>query len=81
MNHSDTYRDYLVATNELLIEFAREAEEKISRTRGTEEGKFDAGYVMGFHRVISLMQQQADAFGFELADIGLEGIDPNRDLI
>lgn len=77
---SNTYLDYLVATNELLLEFAREAKEKLDATRGTEESNFYAGYVMGFHRVISLMQQQADAFGIDLKEVGLEGIEPNRDL-
>jgi hypothetical protein len=35
---------------------------------------------MGFHRVISSLQQQAPAFGLEVRDVGLEGIDPDRDL-
>ncbi len=80
MSRSDTYLDYLVATNELLLEFAREARGKLDATRGTEEGEFNAGYVMGFHRVISLMQQQAEAFGIDLDVVGLKDIDPNRDL-
>jgi hypothetical protein len=35
---------------------------------------------MGFHRVVSLAQQQAAAFGLELEELGLAGVDPNRDL-
>lgn len=77
---ADTYRDYILATNELLLEFAREAKEKADATRGTEGGDFDSGYLMGFHRVVSLMQQQAEAFGLETSDIGLDGVDANRDL-
>jgi hypothetical protein len=80
MKADETFRHYLVATNDLLLQCAREAKRQAERTRGTEAGKFDAGYLMGFHRVISLMQQQAPAFGIEVGDIGLEGIDPNRDL-
>jgi len=80
MNSGDTFRNYLIATNELLLEFAREAKRQADATRGTEAGNFDVGYLMGFHRVISLLQQQAPAFGLEVRDVGLEGIDPDRDL-
>ena len=31
--------------------------------------------------VVSLMQQQADAFGLPHSDLGLEGIDPENDLL
>ena len=80
MNSGDTFRNYLIATNELLLEFAREAKRQADASRGTEAGNFDAGYPMGFHRVISLLQQQAPAFGLEVRDVGLEGIDPDREL-
>ncbi len=80
MSAEETYRDYLLATNELLLEFAREAKRQADTTRGTDAGNFDAGYLMCFHRVISLMQQQATAFGLEVNDVGLHGIDPNHDL-
>jgi hypothetical protein len=80
MSGEEILRRYLLATNELLLEFAREAKRQADRSRGTEAGRFDAGYLMGFHRVISLMQQQAPAFSLEVKDVGLEGIDPNRDL-
>jgi hypothetical protein len=80
MSGEQTYRNYLLATNELLLEFAREAKAQADETRGTEAGTFHAGYLMGMYRVISLMQQQAPAFGLEVDDIGLAGIDPIRDL-
>jgi len=80
MSDGETFRRYLQATNELLLEFAREAKRQADATRGTEAGSFDLGYLMGFHRVISLMQQQAPAFGLEVSDVGLEGIDANQDL-
>lgn len=80
MNDAETFRLYSLATNELLLEFAREAKLQAYATRGTEAGEFNAGYLMGFHRVVSLMQQQAAAFGLELHELGLADIDPNRDL-
>jgi hypothetical protein len=80
MTANDTFRHYLLATNELILESARDAKRQADATRGTEPGNFDAGYLMGFHRVISLMQQQAAAFGLDVSDIGLEDVDPNREL-
>ena len=37
--------------------------------------------LMTLHEVVSLMQQQAEAFNIPLADIGLDDIDPEKDLI
>lgn len=42
--------------------------------------EFYEGYILGFHRIVPLMQQQALAFGIELKDLQLEGIEPDRDL-
>jgi hypothetical protein len=42
---------------------------------------FALGRLMGMHEVISLMQQQADAFGIAVDEIGLDGIVPERDLV
>ncbi len=36
---------------------------------------------MGLHEAVSLMQQQAVAFDLRLDEIGLEGLDPERDLL
>jgi hypothetical protein len=80
MNNLETFRLYLLATNELLLEFALEAKAQADATRGSDAGNFNAGYLMGFHRVVSLAQQQAAAFGLELDELGLMGVDPNRDL-
>jgi hypothetical protein len=39
MNANAAFRHYLIATNELLLEFAREAKLEADRTRGTQEGE------------------------------------------
>ena len=80
MSAEESIRRYLLATNELLLELAREAKRQADSTRGTEADSFNAGYLMGFHRVVSLMQQQASAFGLEVSEVGLEGINPNYHL-
>jgi len=42
---------------------------------------FSTGYMAGFHRVVSLMQQQAEAFDIPLEEIGLQEIDADEDLV
>lgn len=42
---------------------------------------YATGRLMAFHEVISLMQQQADAFGIDRADLELRDIEPERDLV
>lgn len=38
-----------------------------------------AGYLSGFDRIVSLMQQQCHRFGILVEKIGLDGIDPERE--
>lgn len=73
----EKYKNYLHDFGALLKEYALEAK-KISDSKGTE---FSTGYVSGFHRVVSLMQQQAEAFEIPFEEIGIDGIDADEDLI
>lgn len=36
---------------------------------------------MAFYEVVGLMQNQAEVFGLTDADIGLDGVDPERDVL
>jgi hypothetical protein len=58
----------------------RAAEAKLERDASPDDG-FASGRLMAFHEVVSLMQQQADAFGMTHEEVGLSGISPERDLI
>lgn len=69
--------DYLLDLGVLLKEMALEAKARQAAT----DSDFDTGYVAGFHRVVSLMQQQAESFGLSLEAIGLDGIDADVDLV
>lgn len=64
----------------LLKEKAMEAKAESQAASGTQR-EFALGRLMAFHEVISLMQQQAQAFGIALEVLGLEDIEPERDLI
>jgi len=65
----------------LISEKAREA--KIARDNAKEKSELDyqLGYLMAYHEVVSLMQQQADAFEIERRAIGIEDIDPEKELV
>jgi hypothetical protein len=47
---------------------------------GNEQSYAD-GMLMAYNEVISLMQQQALAFGIQLEVLNLAGIDPDKDLV
>lgn len=71
------YQDYLEDLGFLIKEMAFEAKNKAIEN-GTD---FSIGYMAGFHRIVSLMQQQAEAFGIPFEKIGLDGIDADKDLV
>ncbi|MGH8057088.1 MAG: hypothetical protein ACREOH_07595, partial [Candidatus Entotheonellia bacterium] len=66
---------------QLVTEHALEAVAERERHRGQTAQEFYDGYVLGFHRIVSLMQQQALAFGIDLKTLRLDGIEPDRDLV
>jgi len=71
------YSDYLRDLGLLVREYALEAK----RHQAEAATPFMDGYLSGFHRIVSLMQQQAEAFGLPPEAIGLDGIDPEVDLV
>jgi len=42
---------------------------------------YEKGRHFALYEVISLVAQQADAFGIDRSDLGLAGVDPERDLL
>ena len=75
MQDPELFQRYLLGTTELLVAFAREAKRESDLALGTDAADFKTGYLCGFQRVITLMQQQAAAYGLETSDVGLDGID------
>ena len=73
----DIYKRFNKDLGLLIKEMAFESRDKAKDT----QTDFAIGYMAGFHRIVSLMQQQAEAFGIPVEDIGLDGIDANRDLV
>lgn len=76
----DKYKSYLVDLIALLKQQAREAKEDADAPAEVCDS-FNNGCLMGYHMVISLMKNQAFAFSIDQAEIGLDDIDPERDLL
>jgi hypothetical protein len=64
---------------EAFSQYAHGAKVQKDIALGNENEPFSTGYLNGFHRVITLMQQQAEVFDISLREIGID-IDEN-DLI
>jgi hypothetical protein len=75
MNSENVHALYLHDLGFLVSEYAREAKTDLLKARGTDYESFAQGYFMGFHRLITLMQQQAVAFNIPLADVGLSEVE------
>ena len=69
---ADIYQNYLIDLATLL------REQYVDRSRQNDD--FERGHRTALMSVLSLMIQQADAFGIERASIGLADFDPERDL-
>jgi len=76
------YKYYLVDMGPLIIEMALEIKENyIRKKKGSPEYEFDAGQLMAYNAIIAFMQSQAEAFDIDLKEIGLDDIDPLKELI
>lgn len=76
----EKYKNYLFDFVALLKKQAIEAKYEADHPK---EGfdSYNNGYLMAYHTVISLMKTQASAFGVDEKELGLEDIDPERDLL
>lgn len=55
---------------------------KIAKAEAKRSGAdYDKGRHFALYEVLSLLIQQADAFGIDRATLGLEQVDPERDLL
>ncbi len=71
---------YLRDLSILLKEKALQARSERDAASGHER-EYALGRLMALHEVISLMQQQAEAFGIDVDELGLSDINPEKDLL
>jgi hypothetical protein len=70
----DKNRNYLLDLGIITKEYARDAIDEYVASRVTDSEVYKMGYMMGFHRFVTLMQQQAESFDIPLSDIALDDI-------
>jgi hypothetical protein len=75
------WQNYLIDLGRLVKEYALAAVEEREKHRNESTQEFYDGYVLGFHRIVSLMQQQALSYDIDLKEIHLDCIEPDRDLV
>jgi hypothetical protein len=66
------YEALAVTLCEALQELAFEAKAKKVEAIGTDNEAFQTGYLSAFHRVITLIQQQADIYDIPLEKLSLD---------
>lgn len=72
----DAAANYLLDLGPLVLERATQA-----KTATGSQDAFEKGRAFGLAEVVGLMQQQAAAFQIDLAALGLDGVDAERDLL
>ena len=77
---TDTHTNYLRDLGDLIRQSGMQAREAVEQSTG-DDLPFQQGRRMAYVEVLSLMQQQASAFGLPLSDLRLEGFDPERELM
>lgn len=77
-----THRHYLFDLGLLLKERALEARrERDASAPGSADRTFQAGRLLAFNEVLSIMRDQAEAFGIPLTELRLDDLEPDRDLL
>lgn len=74
------YEGYIVSLGEVLRDLILEAKKNKDDSVGKESEEFNTGYLSAYHRIVTLMQQQAEIYEIPLEKIGLEGFEES-DLI
>jgi hypothetical protein len=77
---SEASDNYLRDLGQLVKQRALEAQREKDAAAGSGRYDYELGRLMALHEVVSLMQQQAEAFGLDLAALALDDISPERDL-
>jgi hypothetical protein len=72
MKNTGNYKSYCIAFGESFKEVILEAIKKKEKSLGTEDEDFNTGYLCAFHRILTLMQQQAEIFELPFEELGID---------
>jgi len=75
-----THANYLLDLGHLVREAGEQAKKDADQASESDR-LFQRGRLMAYYEVLSLMQQQAEAFQLPLEELALDGLDPDRDLL
>ena len=64
------YKLFCLSLGEVLNETIVEAIKRIKNKH--KKNDFDSGYLCGIHRIVTLMQQQAEIFEISFRDLGID---------
>jgi hypothetical protein len=78
---NEVFRDYLYDLGFIFKEEALLAKKELEENRGTHSEGYYTGRLIAWHTVISIMQQQALGFNIPFADLRLDDVVPERDII
>jgi hypothetical protein len=78
---NNTFGNYLTDLGFLLKDAALEAKARAAKETGEPGYQYALGRAQAYYEVLSLMQQQARAFGVDAKDLSLQGFDADRDLL
>lgn len=70
----DIYKNFLIDTIQEILEKKRSC-------NSHQLQDFDKGYNFALYEIISLLIEQSNNFGIDMAEIGLNDIDPERDYL
>ena len=77
----NTSSNYVLDLGTLLRQQALEAKSTADASRDGAESDFQLGRLTAYYEVLSLILQQARAFQLAPREVGLEGFDPDLDLL
>jgi hypothetical protein len=66
----EKYKLFCLALGESLNDIIKEAIDK--KQNESDKNEFNSGYLCGFHRIVTLMQQQAEIFEIPFEEIGID---------
>lgn len=69
---NDNYKTYSVTLGEPLKEYMEWAIDRFHETKNTESETFNRGYMMAFHKVVTLMKKHAENWEIDLKELGIE---------
>lgn len=65
-------KSYVISLGEVVEKYAKEAKKDKELEMGTDKEQFMTGYLSGFRRIVTLMQQQAEINDIPLDEISLD---------